>query len=71
MAAEEYRWERVESRDEQWVLVDPNGRIARQVLKLGPYLGKPDPVYRLFLDEDYTDHASLDEAMAAAESTLG
>jgi hypothetical protein len=72
--AEHYSWVRIRSRDEQWSLIDEDdesGRPLRHIAKLGPYLGKPEPIYRLYLDEGYSDHASLDEAMKAGIASLG
>ena len=52
----------------QWVLIDEN-RIVRQVMKLGPYLGFPNATYRVTGGESYTDHATPEEAIAAAEAS--
>jgi hypothetical protein len=65
-----YRWERARSRDEQWVLVDSRDRAVRYILMLGPYLGQPSAVYRLYLDEGFTDHPSLGEAKQAGLDSL-
>jgi hypothetical protein len=58
---------------ETWVLADSESeRPLRQVAVLGPYLGEADPQYRVTgPGYDYTDHASLSEAMTAAERSLG
>ena len=54
------------------MLGDPEPeRALRQVAVLGRYLGQPDQKYRVTgPGYDYTDHASLREAMAAAEASL-
>lgn len=58
----------------QWLLIHEN-RVLRQVLKLGPYLGAPNPTYRVTgydgTEQLFTDHLTSAEAIAAAEeSTL-
>lgn len=71
--APRYSWVRIRSSDEQWSLVDENdesGRAVRHIAKLGPYLGKPTPIWRLYLGEGYSDHGSRDEAMAAGIASL-
>ena len=50
----------------QWSLIDESsesGVVIRHIQKLGLYLGKPKPIYRLFLDDGYSNHGSLDQAM--------
>ena len=50
-------------------------RVARQVMKLGPYLGFPDATFRVTgaghgtEDEPFTDHGTAEEARNVAETS--
>lgn len=64
-------WRQAPGTLDQWVLVDAQGAILRAIATLGPYLGEPGVKYRLTgAGYDFTDHPTLDEAMAAAEASL-